>query len=130
LDSLIIAGIEFRFLPTKGAMASTMPYLFRALSGKPLTWIVAGDLSKMEASIRALNLGEVRVIKADRKIAALISPSRGGGFFWHARTFIGPCRSIGTKRCPRSASLCLRKVDRRFSLPRYGAADEIGLAPI
>lgn len=35
------------------------------LSGKPLTWIVAGDLSKIEASIRALNLGEVRVIDAD-----------------------------------------------------------------
>lgn len=35
------------------------------LSGKPLTWIVAGDLSKIEASIRALNLGEVRVVDAD-----------------------------------------------------------------
>jgi len=35
------------------------------LSGKPLTWIVAGDLSKIEAPIRALNLGEVRVIDAE-----------------------------------------------------------------
>jgi zinc protease len=35
------------------------------LSGKALTWIVAGDLSKIEASIRALKLGEVRVIDAD-----------------------------------------------------------------
>lgn len=38
------------------------------LSGKPLTWIVAGDLSKIEASIRALNLGEVRVIDADGNV--------------------------------------------------------------
>lgn len=35
------------------------------LSGKALTWIVAGDLSKIEASIRSLKLGEVRVIDAD-----------------------------------------------------------------
>jgi zinc protease len=35
------------------------------LANKPLTWIVAGDLSKIEAGIRALNLGEVRVIDAD-----------------------------------------------------------------
>lgn len=38
------------------------------LSGKALTWIVAGDLSKIEASIRALNLGEVRVIDADGNV--------------------------------------------------------------
>lgn len=38
------------------------------LAGKPLTWIVAGDLSKIEAGIRALNLGEVRVIDADGNV--------------------------------------------------------------
>jgi len=38
------------------------------LAGKALTWIVAGDLSKIEAPIRALGLGEVRVIDADGKI--------------------------------------------------------------
>lgn len=38
------------------------------LANKPLTWIVAGDLSKIEAPIRALNLGEVRVIDADGKL--------------------------------------------------------------
>lgn len=38
------------------------------LAGKALTWIVAGDLSKIEAGIRALNLGEVRVIDADGKL--------------------------------------------------------------
>jgi zinc protease len=38
------------------------------LSGKALTWIVAGDLSKIEAGIRALKLGEVRVIDADGNV--------------------------------------------------------------
>jgi len=35
------------------------------LANKPLTWIVAGDLSKIETPIRALGFGEVRVIDAD-----------------------------------------------------------------
>jgi len=30
-----------------------------------LTWVIVGDLRKIEAPIRALNLGEVRVIDAD-----------------------------------------------------------------
>ncbi|MGL3822346.1 M16 family metallopeptidase [Sphingopyxis sp. R3-92] len=38
------------------------------LAGKPFTWIVAGDLSRIEVSIRALNLGEVRVINSDGKL--------------------------------------------------------------
>ncbi|HWT14268.1 MAG TPA: pitrilysin family protein, partial [Patescibacteria group bacterium] len=33
-----------------------------------LTWVVVGDLSKIEAGIRALNLGEVKVLDADGKI--------------------------------------------------------------
>lgn len=37
------------------------------LGGKPLTWVIAGDLAKIEAPIRALKLGEVRVIDADGK---------------------------------------------------------------
>ena len=35
-----------------------------------LTWIVVGDLSKIEASVRALNIGEVSVIDADGKPVA------------------------------------------------------------
>ena len=35
------------------------------LASRPLTWLVAGDRDKIEASIRALGLGEVRVIDAD-----------------------------------------------------------------
>jgi predicted Zn-dependent peptidase len=33
-----------------------------------LTWVVVGDLSKIEAGIRALDLGEVRVLDADGKV--------------------------------------------------------------
>lgn len=38
------------------------------LKDKPLTWIVSGDLAKIEAGIRALGLGEVRVVDADGNI--------------------------------------------------------------
>jgi hypothetical protein len=30
-----------------------------------MTWVIVGDLSKIEAPVRALNLGEVQVIDAD-----------------------------------------------------------------
>ncbi|HWY23395.1 MAG TPA: insulinase family protein, partial [Nevskia sp.] len=33
-----------------------------------LTWIVVGDLSKIEAPLRALKLGEVRVLDTDGKL--------------------------------------------------------------
>jgi predicted Zn-dependent peptidase len=33
-----------------------------------LTWVIVGDLSKIEASVRALKLGEVKIIDADGKI--------------------------------------------------------------
>jgi zinc protease len=32
-----------------------------------LTWVIVGDLSKIEASIRALDLGPVQVLDADGK---------------------------------------------------------------
>ncbi|MEL1263034.1 pitrilysin family protein [Pseudoxanthomonas putridarboris] len=35
------------------------------LGKRPLTWVVVGDRSKIEAQIRALKLGEIRVIDAD-----------------------------------------------------------------
>lgn len=34
------------------------------LANQPLTWVVVGDLTRIQADIRALNLGEVRVIDA------------------------------------------------------------------
>ena len=42
----------------------------KALDPNGLTWVVVGDLSKTEAPIRALNLGEVTVIDADGKPVA------------------------------------------------------------
>ncbi|MYM90189.1 insulinase family protein [Rugamonas sp. FT82W] len=39
----------------------------RTITPGRLTWLVVGDLSKVEASVRALNLGEVRKIDADGK---------------------------------------------------------------
>lgn len=38
------------------------------LRDKPLTWIVAGDLAKIEAGIRALDVGQVQVINSDGKV--------------------------------------------------------------
>src|SRR5690606_33005697 len=35
------------------------------LAGRALTWVVVGDRSRIEAAIRSLGLGEVRVIDAD-----------------------------------------------------------------
>ena len=37
----------------------------RAIDANALTWVVVGDLSKIEAPIRAMNLGEVTIIDAD-----------------------------------------------------------------
>ena len=42
----------------------------KALDPNGLTWVVVGDLSKTEAPIRALNLGEVTVLDADGKPVA------------------------------------------------------------
>jgi zinc protease len=35
-----------------------------------LTWVVVGDLSKIESKVRALNFGEVTVLDADGKVVA------------------------------------------------------------
>ena len=39
----------------------------RQIFGQGATWLVVGDLSKIESSIRALNLGDVKVIPADAR---------------------------------------------------------------
>jgi zinc protease len=50
------------------------PELVQAAAGtlqpEALTWVVVGDLSKIEAPVRALNLGEVQVVDADGKPVA------------------------------------------------------------
>jgi zinc protease len=55
-----------------GELNALTPAQVNASSGKlvhpdALTWVVVGDLSKIETGIRALNLGEVQVIDADGK---------------------------------------------------------------
>ena len=42
----------------------------RTLDANTLTWVVVGDLSKIEAGIRALDIGPVQVIDADGKPVA------------------------------------------------------------
>ena len=42
----------------------------RLIHPEALTWVVVGDLSKIEAKVRALNLGEVTVLDADGKPVA------------------------------------------------------------
>jgi len=42
----------------------------KTLDPNALTWVVVGDLSKIEAGVRGLKLGEVTVVKADGKAAA------------------------------------------------------------
>ncbi|KFN50626.1 M16 family metallopeptidase [Arenimonas composti] len=48
----------------------TVNQLAATIDPKALTWVVVGDLSKIEAGVRALNLGEVQVIDADGKPVA------------------------------------------------------------
>ena len=42
----------------------------RLIHPDALTWVVVGDLSKIEAKVRALNFGEVTVIGTDGKVAS------------------------------------------------------------
>jgi zinc protease len=42
----------------------------QVIRAEPLTWVVVGDLSKIEAGVRALDLGKVSVIDADGKSIA------------------------------------------------------------
>jgi zinc protease len=40
----------------------------RTLKADAMTWIIVGDLKKIEAGIRALGLGEIKVLDADGKV--------------------------------------------------------------
>ncbi len=42
----------------------------RLIQPEALTWVVVGDLSKIEAKVRALNFGDVQVIDTDGKVVA------------------------------------------------------------
>jgi predicted Zn-dependent peptidase len=47
----------------------------KTLDANALTWVVVGDLSKIEAPVRALNLGTLQVIDADGKPVAAATPT-------------------------------------------------------
>ncbi len=56
-----------------GQVTALTPADFAAAAGKLIdtnatTWLVVGDLEKVEAKVRALNLGEVKVLDADGKV--------------------------------------------------------------
>jgi zinc protease len=58
-----------------GDLTALTPADVNASAGKlvhpdALTWVVVGDLSKIEKPIRALNFGEVTVLDADGKVVA------------------------------------------------------------
>ena len=38
------------------------------IGGQPLTWVIVGDLSRVEADVRALGLGEVKVFDAEGRV--------------------------------------------------------------
>jgi zinc protease len=48
----------------------------RVVNNDALTWVVVGDREKIEAGLRELNLGEIRVIDAD---ARPVGAARAGG---------------------------------------------------
>jgi predicted Zn-dependent peptidase len=47
----------------------------KTLDADALTWVVVGDLSKIEAPVRALGIGEVTIIDADGKPVAAAAPT-------------------------------------------------------
>jgi zinc protease len=58
-----------------GDLNALTPADLNAVAGKliqpeVMTWVVVGDLSKIEKPVRALNFGEVTVIDADGKVVA------------------------------------------------------------
>jgi len=50
--------------------ASAQKAIAEIVKPQALTWVIVGDLSKIEQPVRALNLGEVQVIDADGKPVA------------------------------------------------------------
>ncbi|MFC5578710.1 M16 family metallopeptidase [Lysobacter niabensis] len=67
-------------LQYKARNEAMTPALTQAAAGsldpKVLTWVVVGDLAKIEPGIRALNLGEVQVVDADGKPVAATKPAK------------------------------------------------------
>jgi len=51
----------------EGLDAAQVAAAATAIDPSALTWVVVGDLSKIEQPVRALNLGEVTIVDADGK---------------------------------------------------------------
>ena len=47
-----------------------MPSAGKLVHPDALTWVVVGDLAKIEKPVRALNFGEVTMLDADGKVVA------------------------------------------------------------
>ncbi|MFN7213706.1 MAG: insulinase family protein, partial [Lysobacteraceae bacterium] len=63
--------VEVRRSRIEGLNPAIVNAAAKTLDPKALTWVVVGDLSKIEAPVRALDLGEVQVIDSDgRPVAA------------------------------------------------------------
>jgi predicted Zn-dependent peptidase len=66
----------------KAEVESLTPAQVRAAAGtidpKALTWVVVGDLDKIEQPVRALGLGEVSIVDADGKPVADAPADKGG----------------------------------------------------
>lgn len=62
-------GIRRRdFLRSLGAVRPTeLTAAAQQMFAQSVSWLVIGDLSKIESAIRSLNLGEVEVILADAR---------------------------------------------------------------
>jgi hypothetical protein len=66
----------------KAEVESLTPAQVQAAAGtidpKALTWVVVGDLDKIEQPVRALGLGEVSIVDADGKPVADAPADKGG----------------------------------------------------
>jgi zinc protease len=81
LGEIVRFGYDDRYFETYAAKVQALTLAdvttaTRLLEPDHLIWVVVGDRSKVEAGIRELNLGELRVIDADGKV---LSGGTGGG---------------------------------------------------
>jgi zinc protease len=73
-SSVLVFGLpETYWNDFVGKVTALSPADFSTASSKLIdlnatTWLVVGDLEKIEAKVRALNLGEVKVLDADGKV--------------------------------------------------------------
>jgi predicted Zn-dependent peptidase len=60
--------VQVRKAKIEAMTPATVQAVASAFDPKAMTWVIVGDLSKIEAGIRALNIGPVQVLDADGKI--------------------------------------------------------------